>query len=278
MIRQIIVGVDTSDHSRGAQSYAFYLGRRLDATVTGLHIVDIVSIEGPLCNDISGSSGLEPYLDLSSRMREVLTERGRAALADFAAAARHEHVRIETMLDLGIVAHQLCARARGVDLLIIGHRGVNERFSTRLLGSTAESVARKTPTPLLVSPRQFREIRRPVAAYDGSVRAGRALRSAAELSALLELPLVVITIAREPKLGQKTLDEARAWLEPYSIKAAFKLIQGSPHDAIIGFLSDYDADLVFLGSHGHSRLVEMMMGSNTEYVMHHAHCPVFLSP
>ena len=37
----------------------------------------------------------------------------------------------ETLLDLGIVARQLCERARGLDLLMIGHRGVNERFSTR---------------------------------------------------------------------------------------------------------------------------------------------------
>jgi nucleotide-binding universal stress UspA family protein len=210
-------------------------------------------------------------------MREVLTKRGRAALADFVAAARREQVTSETLLDLGIVARQLCERARGLDLLMIGHRGVNERFSTRLLGSTAENVARKASTPLFVSPRGFREIRRPVLAYDGSGRAVRAMRSAAELSALLDLPLAVITVAHEPKLGQKTLDDARAALESYSVRAEFNLLQGNPHGAIISFLRDYDADLVFLGSHGHSRFVEMVMGSNTEYVMHNAHCPVFLS-
>jgi nucleotide-binding universal stress UspA family protein len=277
MIKHIMVGIDTSEHSRGAQSYAFYLARRLGASLIGLHVIDIVSIEGPLYHDISGSLGLEPYLDLSSRMREVLTERGRAVLADFAAAARRERVSAEAVLDLGIVANQICERARSVDLLMIGHRGINERFSTGLLGSTAESVARKSPRPLFVSPRQFREIRRPVLAYDGSGRAARAMRSAAEISVLLKVPLTVITVTRDLKLGQKTLDEARSYLEPYSIKADFKLIQGNTHDGIIGFLRDYDADLVFLGSYGHSRFIEMVIGSNTEYVMRNARCPVFLS-
>jgi len=276
MIKHILVGIDTSEHSRGAQNYAFYLARRLHATLIGLHVVDIVSIEDPLYHDISGSLGLEPCPDLSSRMREVLTDRGHAVLQNFAAAARRERVTAKTLLDLVIVANQICERARSVDLLMIGHRGINERFSTGLLGSTAESVARKSPQPLFVSPRQFREIRRPVLAYDGSGRAMRAMRSAAEISALLDIPLAVITVARDVKLGQKTLNEARSYLEPYSIKANFNLIQGNTNEQIISFLKDYHADLVFLGSYGHSRFIEMVIGSNTEYVMRNARCPVFL--
>ena len=47
---------------------------------SALHVIDIVSIEGSFFHDISGSLGFEPYLDFSSKMREVLEERGRAML------------------------------------------------------------------------------------------------------------------------------------------------------------------------------------------------------
>src|ERR1700730_4875508 len=100
MFKQILIGVDTSEHSRVAQNYAFYLAHRLGATLIGLHVVDIVSIEGSLFHDISGSLGLEPYLDFSSRMREVLTARGRAVLDAFAEATKREGVSAETILDL----------------------------------------------------------------------------------------------------------------------------------------------------------------------------------
>jgi nucleotide-binding universal stress UspA family protein len=277
MFKQILVGIDASEHSSVAQTYAFYLARRLGATLIGLHVIDIVSIEGSYLHDISGSLGLEPYLDFSSKMREILTARGRSVLDEFAQAARREHLAAETLLDIGIVPNQICERARSVDLVMIGHRGVNERFSTGLLGSTAESVTRKSPRPLFVSPMHFREIRRPVLAYDGSERASQAMRAAAELSALLEVPLAIITVARDLKLGEKTLAEARKYLEPYSIKADFKLIPGHAHEGIIGFLKEYDADLLFIGAYGHSRIIEMVIGSNTEYVMRHVRCPVFLS-
>src|SRR6202161_2775966 len=115
MIKKILVGIDTSEHSRNAQAYAFYIARKLDATLLGLHVVDIVSIEGSFFHDISGSLGLEPYLDFSSKMREVLTARGRAVLDEFAAAARRENLAVETVLDMGIVGKQICDRARGSD-------------------------------------------------------------------------------------------------------------------------------------------------------------------
>ncbi|HUA36316.1 MAG TPA: universal stress protein [Candidatus Binataceae bacterium] len=277
MIKKILVGIDTSEHSGVAQNYAFALARKFAATLIGLHVVDIVSIEGSFFHDISGSLGLEPYLDFSSKMREVLTSRGRTLLDQFDEAAKREDITAETVLDMGIVANQICERARSADLVLIGHRGINERFSTGLLGSTAESVARKCPRPLFISPNVYREIRKPVLAYDGSERASRAMRFAAEFANGLDVPLTVITVARDLKLGERTLDEARTYFESYTPKAEFKLLQGHANEEIIRFLKEHEADLLFIGAYGHSRIIEMVLGSTTEYVLRNAPCPVFLS-
>jgi nucleotide-binding universal stress UspA family protein len=168
MIKRILVGIDTSEHSRVAQAYAFTLARRLRSTLIGLHVVDIVLIEGSFFHDISGSLGLEPYLDFSSKMREVLTARGRAVVDEFCATARREKIAAEPLIDMGVVANQICERAKAADLVMIGHRGIHERFSTGLLGSTAESVASKSPRPVFVSPKRLREIKNLTLAYDGA--------------------------------------------------------------------------------------------------------------
>ena len=277
MFKKILVGIDTSEHSRNAQAYAFTLARKFGATLIGLHVVDIVSIEGSFFHDISGSLGLEPYLDFSTKMRDVLTARGRSVLDEFAAAATREGIAAETALDMGIVANQICERARSADLVMIGHRGVNERFSTGLLGSTAESVARKCPRPLLISPNHYRDISRPVLAYDGSERASRSMRTAAELASELGVPLTVVTVTRDVKLGERTLGEARAYFENYTPKAEFRLLQGHANEEIVRFLKEHDADLLFIGAYGHSRIIEMVLGTTTEYVLRNAPCPVFLS-
>ena len=47
MFKSIVVGVDSSEHSRHAQTLASYLARKLHASVLGLHVVDILLFEEP---------------------------------------------------------------------------------------------------------------------------------------------------------------------------------------------------------------------------------------
>ncbi len=278
MIKTILVGLDGSEHSRTGARYALWLGEKFAARVIGLHVVDIASIEGSFFHDISGSLGFEPYLDFSSKMRQVLQERGQALLEEFARQASERGVACDTLLGLGIVANEICERARVADLVIIGHRGLNEKFSTGLLGSTTESVTRKSPKPVWVSTLQFREIRRPLLAYDGSQRAAAAMAAAAEFCSLLSLPLTVLHVSRDVFQGEKTLAEAQTYLAPYGIEGHFE-IATTAHapEAITKFLRERDHDLLFIGAYGHSRIIEMVLGSTTEYVLRNSPCPVFLN-
>ncbi|HVO94782.1 MAG TPA: universal stress protein, partial [Terriglobales bacterium] len=145
MIKNILVPLDGSEHSRAALDYAIWLTERFHGTLFGLHVIDTVSIEGTFFHDISGSLGFEPYLDFSTKMREILEERGKLILEEFSDACAHDKVRCQTMLDTGLIPNEICERAKVADLVVIGHRGVNEGFTTGLLGSTAETITRKCP-------------------------------------------------------------------------------------------------------------------------------------
>jgi len=178
---------------------------------------------------------------------------------------------------MGIVANEICDQARVADLVVMGHRGVNEQFSSGLLGSTTESVTRRSPKPVLVSPMRFREVTRPLLAYDGSQRASAAMHAAAELTTALGLPLTVLHVAREDSGDARVLDEARRYLHSYDLAVTFETVRGHPHERIVEFIGARDHDLLFIGAYGHSRIIEMVLGSTTEYVLRNAPCPVFLN-
>jgi nucleotide-binding universal stress UspA family protein len=281
MIKTILVALDGSEHADAALQYALWLAERMRATIIGLHVIDIVSIEGSFLHDISGSLGFEPYLDFSAKMREALQERGRVLLDTFARRCADRHVPAETKLVVGVVANEICDQARVADLVVIGHRGVNEQFSSGLLGSTTESVTRKSPKPVFVSPIHWKEITRPLLAYDGSPRASAAMHFAAELASSLSLPLTVLHVARgEGPNGDKAdraLDEARRYLDSYGVTFTCESLVGNPHTAIVEFIHDRGHDLLFIGAYGHSRIIEMVLGSTTEYVLRNSPCPVFLT-
>jgi len=278
MIKSILVALDGSEHADAALQHALWLADRLRATLLGLHVIDIVSIEGSFLHDISGSMGFEPYLDFSAKMREALRERGRVLLEAFSRRCEERGVPCDTTLAMGIVANEICDQARMADLVVIGHRGVNEQFSTGLLGGTAESVTRKSPKPVFVAPMRFREITRPLLAYDGSQRASAAMHTAAEVVTALGLPLTVLHVARdETENGSRVLDEARRYLHSYGLAAEYVTVTGYPHQSIVDFIREHSQDLLFIGAYGHSRIIEMVLGSTTEYVLRNSGCPVFLA-
>lgn len=277
MIKSIIVGVDGSDHSRSALHYATWLAGQFDATVTGLHVVDIVSIEGSFFHDISGSLGFEPYLDFTSKMREALQERGSAILDEFSKTCQAAGVRSETALQIGIVPSEICERAREADLVVLGNRGVNQRFTTGLLGGVTESVTRQCSKPVLVTPVDFQRPASPLLAYDGSERASAAMHVAAEVCTQLDLPLAVLTVCRDAEQGERILDQARRYLASYSLSTTTSVVDGHAYETIPGEISRHGYDLVFMGSHGHGRVMEFVLGSTTEYVLRNVPCPVFLN-
>lgn len=277
MIKNLLVPLDGSEHSRAALQYALWLAEKFDGTLFGQYVIDAVSIEGTFFHDISGSLGFEPYLDFSTRMREVLEERGKGILAEFSARCQERGIRCRTFLDMGIIANEICERAKVADLVVLGHRGVNEEFSTGLLGSTAESVTRKCPRPVFVSTKKFQELRRPLLAYDGSQRASVAMESAAEFCARLKLPLALLYVAKEEKGAPRVLEEAQSYLGAYDLEVRYELARGYPEQRIIEYLSNFGYDVLFIGAYGHRRIIEMVLGSTTEYVLRNSPCPVFLN-
>ena len=277
-MKTILVGLDGSEHAATATLYALWMSARFGANVVGLHVVDIASIEGSFLHDISGSLGFEPYLDFSSKMRDALHERGKSLLAAFERQAAEHKVPSTTILTMGIVPNEISEQGEIADLLVIGHRGVSAKFSTGLLGGTAESVTRKCPTPVFVCTAEYRECKNPLLAYDGSQRAAAAMQSAAQFCSALKLPLTVLTVNRDESAGHRTLEEAERYLTPYKLPATFSLQQtGNAPERITNYLREQNHDLVFIGAYGHSRIIEMVLGSTTEYVMRNSPCAVFLN-
>jgi len=276
MIKNILVPIDGSEHSKAAIEYGLWFVENFHGTFFGQHVIDTVSIEGSFFHDISGSLGFEPYLDFSTKMREVLEERGKGLLEEFSERCREKHIKHETFLDMGIIASEICERAKVADLVVMGHRGINEEFSTGLLGSTAESVTRRIPRPVFITTKKFKVIDSPLLAYDGSQRASSAMESAAEFCSQLHLPLTVLYIPKEESMADRVLQEARSYLESYDLQVRYEIGKGYPEQKIVDYLTNFNHDLLFIGAYGHRRIIELVIGSTTEYVLRKSPCPVFL--
>jgi nucleotide-binding universal stress UspA family protein len=77
-------------------------------------------------------------------------------------------------------------------------------------------------------------------------------------------------IERAKKQLAKLVDDAKL----AGVKVRQELRMGTPFHGMRTIIAEKKVDLVVMGTAGHSKLEEMIIGTNTEKVVRHAHCPV----
>ncbi|GAB3690939.1 universal stress protein [Salinarchaeum chitinilyticum] len=133
-----------------------------------------------------------------------------------------------------------------------------------------------------------------VLATDGSEPAAAAARHAIELAAATDATVNALfvvdtdtgwlTVSKADvrdsirEIGEGASREALQQVEPLAAEAGVRLEtavrEGSPEAEILAYAETVDADLVVLGTHGHSALKRRLLGSVAERVINGADVPV----
>ncbi len=276
MIKHIAVGLDGSAHAAAAERLAIALALRIHGMVHGVHVIDATFLEGAFITDISGAMGFEPFLNLQSQMRATLDEVAASIRRDFTERCADAGVECRFHLERSGVAHGILAASKLADLLVVGQRGVNARFHEDLLGATTETLLRRSQVPVLVVPQEAALPVRPLVAYDGSSKSVRGLQQAAELARTLAVGLTVVTVDPQPDRGRSRLQEASGYLSPYDAQVEYRVQPGEAvEEELLALLGPGRHDLVFLGAHGHRRIVELVLGSTSQYLARRSPVPVW---
>lgn len=72
--------------------------------------------------------------------------------------------------------------------------------------------------------------------------------------------------------GEHLLESFAKQAQEASVSVEWKQLIGSPGKNICRQAQEWNADLIVIGRRGHSGIREMLLGSVSNYVMHHAHC------
>ena len=278
IIKRILIPTDGSDYGKTAIEYGIYIAKRLHAQLIGLHVVDIRLMQGPVFTDISGSVGLPPYQEFIPMLQDSLDERAENILQAFNTRCEEAGLQPEMKKAVGVIDEAIIEEAKNADWILLAQRGEHFRaVGGNILGSTAESVVRKSGKPVIVTPATFREIESMGLAYDGSAPANSALRLAIELSERASWPLTVIIIADDHDLGTNLAKKIEDFMEPHKIDCETIILKGKENVEIVKFIQEGAVELMVMGAYGHNRLRELILGSTTSYVIRKSTIPVLLT-
>ncbi|MCK7504355.1 MAG: universal stress protein [Desulfobacterales bacterium] len=83
MIKTILIPVDGSANSATAVDYGIYIAPKLEASLSGLHVIDIYLIQGPMMTDVSATVGMPPYDGFFEAVETSLKEKADCVLKNF---------------------------------------------------------------------------------------------------------------------------------------------------------------------------------------------------
>lgn len=279
MVKNILIPIDGSDYGKTAIAYGIYIAPKLGAQLTGLHVVDVRLMQGPVFTDISGSIGLPPYQEFLPAIESSLEAKAESILKEFHEQCEAAGIHPETKKITGVIDEAIIEEGRiCCDWILLAQRGEHFHIgSGAILGSTAQSVVRRSGKPVLVTPEHFREIDRMALAYDGSAPAKNALTLAADLSARAVWPLSVVIITDDPALGAELSGKAEAFLETREVDSTILILKGKEDKELLKFIREGTVDLLVMGAYGHNRLRELILGSTTSAVIRKSTIPVLLT-
>lgn len=97
---------------------------------------------------------------------------------------------------------------------------------------------------------------------------------------MLEMPESMVADLKKKyaEEAQQIVEQASKKLEAAGVDYEVKLIAGSPGSELPKLAKSKDYDLIIMGSHGHSDLSGLFLGSVTHKVLNKIYCPVMVVP
>jgi len=285
MSGQVVVGVDGSPSSLAAVEAA-----AREAGVRGVGLRLVHAFEWP---SIHVPPGAPPWNPAGTGLREMVDDTLTEAARQARTAAPHVPVTRDVAFGEPVMVLEI--ESRTAALLVVGSRGLN-RFGSLLLGSTSAHLAAHGRCPVLVVRGRPDPVGPVLLAVDGSPAAEGAVEFAfaeaslrgADLVALhawntwteraydgpADPPFVTYDEDRLRDEEERVLAEALSGLqEKYPDVAVHRrLVRGRTRSVLID--ASAEAGLVVVGARGRGGFTGLLLGSVSQAVLHHAHCPV----
>jgi nucleotide-binding universal stress UspA family protein len=235
-------------------------------------MVDVKIFEIPVLGTPDGfmptvvSAPVQESQALMAEMNEEAKER----LARFSEECARRGISSSTSCETGIPGEIVVREAIAHDWVIMARGGYSRSAGDSRVDPLVSPVIRGSIRPVLVAGQSFREPRRILVAYDGSVHAARALNAAAELGARGDVECTLLNVAPTEEAGSETLSRAESYLFRHGLRPRRKIAIGSrAADLICELVASEGAELLVMGAYGHSPIREMIFGSTTERVLSH---------
>ncbi len=273
-LKNLMVLVDQSKHSRDRIDYAASLADRFDAHLIGQYIKQPSTVPAFVMAQIPP----EARQIHETSMETVAQSTHRLFEERLQAVGRYD--RSEWRVARGEPTAAAALLSRYADLMIAGQPDPEEDDVEGMID--ADELVLSSGRPVMFVPHAFRAdtiCERVLIAWDASREAARAV---ADAMPILERSRHVTVLCVNPpqELGDEPGADIALHLARHDISAEASHIYArdiDPGDAILSRAADLSADMIVMGAYGRPRLRELVLGGVTRRMIRHMTVPVLMA-
>jgi len=265
-LERIMLVTDNSEFSDSATSEAISLAKRCNSRLHVFTVLPPPDFETPLAQPVFKQEKSAAVIKLNEIRKRAIADG-----VDCEILLGHGDEPFEEIVEE--------AEYSNMDVIIMGRRDHSD-LMRMMVGGTTEKVIGYTNSNVMVIPRGATlEGKGIVLAVDCSRFSDAAAATAASLVQQCAVPITVVAVAIDERLREDANTNAtriQGLLRQNDIEAAVDVRIGQPGMEVIASAREHGADLIVMGSHGKSGIERLLVGSVSERVIGHSHCPVLV--
>ncbi|MDC0935796.1 universal stress protein [Pirellulales bacterium] len=274
MIRRILVGLGDLEHSLTATSKAIEIAQAHNAQLTGVTLFDAERLDdlgivpigaGAVARELS-----ETRLSTAVEIIEAVTTifRNRCEQAGIAYSMVNEE---------GDPLTSLTSLARYHDLMVVGFQGLFEHGVIDEPDDELAMLVQEGVRPLLAVTNEDRQVERVLIAYSGSMESAKTMKRFTQMRLWPNATLRVITFHGDDQIGADRLAHADEYLRAHDLDPSTECVNAPPHDNLLEYAADWEADLIVMGNSAKSLLLRKILGETALHVMRNSDRALFLA-
>ena len=274
MIRRILVGLGDLEHSLTATSKAIEIAQAQNAELTGVTLFDAERLDDQGIVPIGAGAAAR---ELSESRLTTATEIIEAVTAIFRNRCEQAGIAYTTFNEEGDPLTSLTSLARYYDLMVVGFQGLFEHGVIDEPDDELAMLVQEGVRPLLAVSNEDRPVERVLISYSGSMESAKTMKHFTQMRLWPNAALRVVTFHGDQQIGAERLSQAAEYLQAHDLDPSTECINAPPHDNLLPYAADWEADLIVMGNSAKSLLLRKILGETALHVMRNSDRALFLA-
>lgn len=274
MIKRILVGLGGTPYTTAEIRHAIDLAKTHNAEVTAVTVVDLRRVSNvgpvPIGGSVAAASLVNYRLNVTQRAINDAVELFKKACTD-------ANVKHQVFCEAGDPFQELVSHWRYHDLTILALQslfeyGVVEDPKDMLIQLISRGVR-----PIVAVSKDYRPVKRVLIAYNGSMESAKAMKYFCMQNLCRDVQVKIVCFSFPAQEANVFLKQAADYCRLHGLEAETELLPGDPSSCLLEYASEWNADLVVLGSTARARIFRRMIGDVALSMVQNASMPLFMT-